>query len=200
MASKNQDLHGSAPDKSPVAVLLIDVINGFDFPEADELLRYAKPMAQRIAELKRQAGRHNVPVVYVNDNFGRWRSDFNAQVEHCLRADNPGRDIVELLRPEQNDYFVLKPKHSGFYSSTLDILLKYLGVETVVLAGIAANICVLFTANDAYMRDLHLVVPADCVASNTTAENDHALEQMKRVLKADIRPLSELSLAGLLRD
>jgi nicotinamidase-related amidase len=198
MASKNQDLHGSAPDKSPVAVLLIDVINDFDFPEADQLLRYASPMAQRIAELKRQARQHNVPVVYVNDNFGRWRSDFSAQVNHCLRPDNPGRDIVELLRPDKDDYFVLKPKHSGFYSSTLDILLRYLGVETVVLTGVAANICVLFTANDAYMRDLHLVVPADCVASNTREENDYALEQMKRVLKADIRVLSELSLAGLL--
>jgi nicotinamidase-related amidase len=156
-------------------------------------------MAERIAELKRQARRHNVPVVYVNDNFGRWRSDFNAQVEHCLRPDNLGRDIVELLRPEKDDYFVLKPKHSGFYSSTLDILLRYLGVQTVVLTGVAANICVLFTANDAYMRDLHLIVPADCVASNTREENDYALEQMKLVLKADIRPLSELSLPALLR-
>ena len=108
-----------------------------------------------------------------------------------------GRPLVELLRPEEDDYFVLKPKHSGFFSTTLDILLEYLGVKTLILTGIAANICVLFTANDAYMRDFRLVVPADCVASNTEEENRHALEQMSKVLKADIRPSTELDLRAI---
>jgi nicotinamidase-related amidase len=115
-----------------------------------------------------------------------------AQVDHCLKDGVRGPPVVELLKPEEDDYFVLKPKHSGFFSTTLDILLEYLGTQTVILTGLAANICVLFTANDAYMRDLHLVVPADCVASNTEQENAHALEQMRKVLKADIRPSSEL--------
>ena len=154
-------------------------------------------MAERIAELKRVAKEQGAPVVYVNDNFGRWRSDFKAQVEHCLRPENPGRRITQLLAPGPNDYFVLKPKHSGFFSSALDILLTHLGVETVVLSGIAANICVLFTANDAYMRDLRLIVPADCVASNTKQENDYALQQMKQLLKADVRCLDELDFASL---
>jgi nicotinamidase-related amidase len=111
-------------------------------------------MAERVAELAARARSTRVPVVYVNDNFGRWRSDFHATVEHCLRAEAAGRDVVQLLRPHESDYFVLKPKHSGFFSTALDTLLEYLGVESVILAGIAANICVLFTANDAYMRDL----------------------------------------------
>jgi nicotinamidase-related amidase len=197
MPTKNHDLHGSAPDKSSVALLLIDVINDLDFPEAEQLLPHALPMARQIAALKRRAKNEKVPVIYVNDNFGRWRSDFNAQVEHCLRDDVRGKPIVELLRPDQDDYFVLKPKHSGFFSTTLDTLLEYLGVKTVVLAGIAANICVLFTANDAYMRDFHLVVPGDCVASNTADENRYALEQMQKVLKADTRPAADLSFQGL---
>lgn len=196
---RNLDLHGSAPDQSPLAILLIDVINDFDFPEAGQLLRFAQPMAERIAELKRIARTLGAPVVYVNDNFGRWRSDFKAQVEHCLRPENPGRTIIEILAPDPNDYFVLKPKHSGFFSSALDILLTHLGVETVVLAGVAANICVLFTANDAYMRDLKVIVPADCVASNTKEENDYALQQMKQVLKADIRCLRELDVGALIQ-
>ena len=104
---------------------------------------------------------------------------------------------MEVLRPDEDDYFVLKPKHSGFFSTTLDTLLEYLGVKTVVLAGIAANICVLFTANDAYMRDFHLFVPGDCVASNTPDENKYALEQMREVLKADTRPSTELSFDDL---
>ncbi len=193
MPAKNQDLHGSAPDKCDVALLLIDVVNDLDFPEGDQLLRYALPAARRIADLKARARREGVAVVYVNDNFGRWRSDFRAQVQHCLQDGVRGRPVVELLRPEEDDYFVLKPKHSGFFSTTLDTLLEYLGVRAVV----AANICVLFTANDAYMRDFLLAVPADCVASNTKEENDHALDQMRRVLKADIRPSTELSFEAL---
>src|SRR5438309_3240218 len=191
MPAQNADLHGNAPDKSAVALLLIDVINDLEFPDGDKLLRSALRMAHQIAGLKRRASEAGLPVIYVNDNFGRWRSDFNAQVEHCLNDGVPGKPVVERLRPGEEDYFVLKPKHSGFFSTTLDILLDYLGVKTVILTGIAANICVLFTANDAYMRDFFLVVPCDCVASTTEEENRNALEQMRKVLKADIRPSTE---------
>jgi nicotinamidase-related amidase len=194
MPTRNEDLHGNAPDKSDMALLIIDVINDLEFPEAESLLRHALPMAQRIAELKKRAKQARVPVIYVNDNFGRWRSDFKAQVDHCLNDGTRGRPIVEMLRPELDDYFVLKPKHSGFFSTTLEILLAYLGTRTLILTGMAANICVLFTANDAYMRDLALVVPSDCVASNTEADNRYALHQMQAILKADIRPSGEFTL------
>jgi nicotinamidase-related amidase len=199
MPAKNADLHGNAPDKSDVALLLIDLINDMEFPEGDLLLRHALPMARRVAQVKRRAKDEGVPVIYVNDNFGRWRSDFHAQVEHCLRDGVRGQPVVELLKPDEDDYFVLKPKHSGFFSTTLDMLLEYLGTRAVILTGIAANICVLFTANDAYMRDFHLVVPADCVASNTEEENRHALDQMYKVLKADIRDSTELNFHDLAR-
>ena len=195
MPSRNRNLHGSAPDKSDLALVLIDVINDLEFPEGDQLLRFALPMARAIAALAERARQADVPVIYVNDNFGRWRSDFRAQVEHCLNDNVRGEPIARLLRPREDDYFVLKPKHSGFFSTTLDVLLRYPEAQTVILAGMAANICVLFTANDAYMRDLHLMVPADCVASNTQRENDYALEQMRAVLKADIRPSAEISFA-----
>ena len=199
MPTKNEDMHGSAPDKSDVALLLIDVINDLEFPEGDQLLRHALPMARQIAALKRRAKQERIPVVYVNDNFGRWRSDFNAQVDHCLRDSVRGQPVVELLRPDTDDYFVLKPKHSGFYSTTLHLLLQHLGATTVILTGLTGDICVLLTAHDAYMRDLQLVVPADCVASIDPAENEHALRYMARVLKADTRATSELDLPALLR-
>jgi nicotinamidase-related amidase len=197
VSSKNADLHGNTPDKAEAALLLIDVINDLEFPEGDQRLRHALPMAERLRELTRRARESGIPVVYVNDNFGRWRSDFHTQVEHCLEDGVRGCAVVGRLRPEADDYFVLKPKHSGFFSTTLDLLLEYLEVKTVILTGIAANICVLFTANDAYMRDLSLVVPCDCVAANTEDENRNALEQMQKVLKADIRPSTELNLEGL---
>jgi nicotinamidase-related amidase len=199
MESTSEDLHGSAPDKCKVALLLIDVINDLDFPEGEQLLKFAEPMAARISALARRARKVGVPVVYVNDNFGRWRSDFKAHVGHCLKDGGRGASIVRLLQPEKTDYFVLKPKHSGFFSTTLDTLLEYLDVETVILTGIAANICVLFTANDAYMRDLKLIVPSDCVASNTQELNDYALMQMETVLKADVRSEAELTTEELMR-
>jgi nicotinamidase-related amidase len=193
MPFKSEDLHGSAPDKADIALLLIDVINDLEFPEGEQLAEHALPMARSIAELKRRAKQAGVPAVYVNDNFGRWRSNFHAQVEHCLEEGIRGRSIVELLRPEKDDYFVLKPKHSGFFSTTLDILLNHFQASTLILTGMAANICVLFTANDAYMRDFLLMVPQDGVASNTEEENRYALGQMQKVLKADIRMSEEIT-------
>jgi nicotinamidase-related amidase len=193
----HHDLHGNAPDKSPVALLMIDVINDLDFPGNQGIVKHAGPMAQRIATLKQKAKAAEVPVIYINDNFGRWRSDFTAQVNHCLQEDVPGKPVAKLLKPEKDDYFVLKPKHSGFFSTTLDILLDYLQVQTLVLTGIAGNICVLFTAHDAYLRDFRLLVPRDCVVSNTKAENMHALDQMQNVLKADIRPSTEIDFESL---
>ena len=193
MPAKNVDLHGSAPDKHKFALLLIDVVNDFDFPEGDQLLKHARPMARILLRLKRRAQKAGVPVIYVNDNFGRWKSDFRRTVDYCTRHGH-GRDIVELLRPEENDYFVLKPKHSGFFSTTLETLLRYLETQTLILTGIAGNFCVLFTANDAYMRDFDLFVPSDCTVSNTKKENDSALGLMRKSLKADTRSSSEIVL------
>lgn len=194
MPTKNSDLHGSAPDKSKIALLLIDVINDLDFPEANQLLRYARPMARKLLRLKERAKKAGIPVIYVNDNFGRWQSDFRRQVEHCVRGESRGHEIVQLLRPEEDDYFVLKPKHSGFFSTTLETLLRYLGSRRLIITGIAGNFCVLFTANDAYMRDYELIIPSDCTASNSAEENREALALMRKFLKADTRPSAKLRL------
>src|SRR4051812_49599304 len=129
MSTPSPDLHGSAPDTSAVAVLLVDVINPLDFPEADDLLKTALPVADRLAELKRRARQAGVPVVYANDNFGRWRSDLSAVVERCPAGK--GRPLAERLRPDVEDYVVLKPKHSAFYATALDTLLRYLGTRVV---------------------------------------------------------------------
>lgn len=184
MPSKNRDLHGNAPDKCETALLLIDVINDLEFPEAEQMLGAAVEMAHRLLHLKKRARENGVPAIYVNDNFGRWKSDFRATIAHCLRQNVRGRKIVEILRPEEDDYFVLKPKHSGFFSTTLDTLLSYLGPKNLILTGIAGNFCVLFTANDAYMRDFDLIVPRDCTVSNSEQENEAALALMRKFLKA----------------
>jgi nicotinamidase-related amidase len=199
MPAKNEDLHGNVPDKSNVALLLIDVINDLEFDGGEELLRHALPMAERLADLKRRAREAGVPVVYVNDNFGKWQSDFKKILEHVLKDDVRGRPLAEILRPEEDDYFVLKPKHSGFFSTTLDILLDYLQAKTLILTGLTGDICVLFTAHDAYMRDFNLVIPADCVASNDPRENDYTLRKMADLMDADIRPSDEVDFEALKR-
>lgn len=199
MPARNLDLHGNVPDSSRVALVLIDVINDLEFPEGGQLLRHALPMARRLAAFKRKVQKAGIPAIYVNDNFGKWQSDFRKLIDHCLDDGVTGRPIVELLQPADDDYFVLKPKHSGFFSTTLDTLLEYLGVETLILTGVAGNSCVFFTANDAFMRDYHIIIPADCVASNTEQDNAHALEQMKKILKADTRPSSKLNLPAMVK-
>jgi nicotinamidase-related amidase len=160
MARASHDLHGSAPDKSGAALLLIDVINSFDFPEGDELLRLALPVSKNIAELKQRAKAAGIPCIYVNDNFGKWQSDFKKLVARCTGEDAKGKDFVKPLVPDDDDYFVLKPKHSGFYSTTLDLLLTTFEREEPDSSPASpGNNCVLFTANDAYMRDFQSVRP-----------------------------------------
>ena len=199
MPRGTHDLHGSAPDKSETALLLIDVINDFDFPEGHQLLRLALPVGKIIAALKKRAHDAGIPAIYVNDNFGRWQSDFKKIVDHCAAADAPGKQFVEMLLPDDDDYFVLKPKNSGFYSTTLDLLLTHLTAKNLIVTGIAGNNCVFFTANDAYMRDYKVFVPSDCVVSNTEEENAYALKQMETVLKADTTVSKELDLKELNR-
>jgi nicotinamidase-related amidase len=189
---KPRDPHGVAPDKSRCVLLLVDVINDFDFPTSRQLLRFALPAARCIAALKKRLRARGIPAIYVNDNFGRWQSDFKKQVERCVSEDCVGAPIARLLIPSENDYFVLKPKHSGFYSTSLDVLLSYLGAEKLIITGFAGDICVLFTANDAYMRDYELIVPADCIASETAAATRNACQQMKRFLHAEVRASRQL--------
>jgi nicotinamidase-related amidase len=174
------------------ALLLIDVINDLDFEGSEALVAQAEPMAVRLAALKRRATAAGMPCIYINDNFGRWRSDFRQTVAHCTSRTSPGRHVSTRLRPTPKDYFVLKPKHSGFFDTTLDTLLDALRVRRVILTGIAGNICVLFTANDAYMRDLKLFAPPDCIVSNTSEENEHALNQIATVLKGTLTPSTNI--------
>jgi nicotinamidase-related amidase len=174
-----------APDQAETALLLIDVINDLEFDGGDKLLVHALAMADALAALKRRAKAHGIPVIYANDNFGRWRSDFPTLVEHFLKTNVRGRPIVAQLQPEKDDYFVLKPKHSAFFQTNLELLLRYLGVSTLIMTGMAGDICVLFSANDAYMRDLRIIVPPDCIACEDPERCREALSLMQRVLKAE---------------
>jgi nicotinamidase-related amidase len=175
------------------ALLLIDVINDLAFDGSEPLVEQAETMAVRLAALKQRAAKAGVPAIYVNDNFGQWRSDFRRTVAHCTAKRSQGRRVSMRLRPTRDDYFVLKPKHSGFYDTTLETLLRDLTIRRVIVTGIAGNICVLFTANDAYMRGLKIFAPRDCCVSNTVGDNDAALRQIELVLKGHTMPSEVLA-------
>ena len=171
---------------SATALLLIDVINDLAFAGSEDLVAQAEQMATRLAMLKKRTTAAGIPTIYINDNFGQWRSDFRQTVTHCTSRRSPGRRVSRRLKPNARDYFVLKPKQSGFFVTTLDTLLGTLRIRRLILTGIAGNICVLFTANDAYMRDFEIFAPADCIVSNTAADNDHALRQIATIMKGNV--------------
>ena len=170
------------PKPTGAALLLIDVINTFDFQGANALIRAAERVSKDVQALAATARAAGVPVIYVNDNFGHWTSDFRATVRECLRPDRPGRAVCERLHPTAQDYFVLKPQHSGFYGTPLEMLLGHLRIHTLVLAGFATNLCVVFTANDAHMRGYHIVVPSDGCAANTRALTQATLNHVRVAL------------------
>jgi nicotinamidase-related amidase len=194
---KNEDLHGNAPDRAEAAVIVLDMINDLEFPEGEAVREAALPAAGRISALAERARAAGVPVIFANDNFGRWRSDLGDVLDHVLHDGVRGRPLAERLRPAPDDYVVLKPKHSAFFSTPLDTLLRHLGTSRLVLTGLTADMCVLFTAMDAHLRDLHLHVPEDCVASISPRRTRDALRYLRDVLGADVRPSEELDLEAL---
>jgi nicotinamidase-related amidase len=177
------------------ALLIIDLINDMDFDSGREMLPRTLEAARRVKALADEARIAGVPVVYVNDNNGAWHSERSKLVEHAGREEAPGRELVAMMAPEPDDYFVIKPMHSGFYATNLPVLLPKLGVDRIILTGVAADICVLFTAADAHMRAYQIWAPADCVAAAKPERTRWALEIMQVAMHAETRPTTEFSLS-----
>jgi nicotinamidase-related amidase len=182
---------------SSVALVLIDVINHFEFPDGDKILKNALPMAVRLARLKQRCRGAGIPAIYVNDNFGQWRSDAKNLIAHCLDSSCAGKAFVAQLKPDDEDYFVLKPMHSAFFQTPLEILLKYLGARSLILAGLATNSCIVCTAHDANMRDFSLYVPSDCSAARSRREHEQAIDHIKEMTSASVVPSTRLRVDAL---
>ncbi len=191
------DLEGNAPDCSNAVLILVDVINDLDFPNNRELVRDSPQLAKSIAQLKLRCKRLGIPVVYVNDNYGKWRSDFSAVLKHSLRENSPGRTMVQLLTPEPDDYIVLKPKHSAFYATPLETILAYIGARNVIVSGLTTNACVSLTVADLYVREFRIFVPQDCVHALNAADHQRALQLMKNSYAANTSLSSRIRLARL---
>lgn len=181
------------------ALLVIDMISDFDFPGGATLARRAQAAARAIAGLKRRLERHGVPTIYANDNYGHWRSDFREIVPRCGAADSLGAPVIDTLRPAPEDYFVLKPQHSAFYGSPLEMLLDSLDVRVLVLTGSAGDRCVLATAADAHMRGFRMLAPADCVVSESAARHRRWQAQLQDAFGTTVLTASQVTPARLRR-
>ena len=165
------------------ALLIIDMILYVQFEIGPVLAKKAATITQNILKLKQAMKEKSMPVIYVNDYYNIRQADIEKLVDHCRNDLN--QQVINHLYPQHDDYFIFKPKHSAFYGTSIDVLLSQLHIANLIITGIAGNICVLFTANDAYMRDYQLTIPEDCISSNNDQDNAYALKMMKNVLKAN---------------
>jgi len=188
----SQSVPASCPGSS-AALLLVDVIHDLEFPGGEQLFGSAKAMAERTADLKRRVRRRGIPAIYLNEEDSRFRPSFSRQLKRCLCEPVRGRPIAQLLRPEEEDFFVLRSQQPAGLMARLDAMLQSFQAGTLIFAGMAASLCLLFTANDTYLSDFRLLVPRDCVAAKTEADRENALEQISYVLDIDTRPSDELA-------
>ncbi|MHA6252952.1 cysteine hydrolase family protein [Oceanobacillus sp. CAU 1775] len=171
-------------DLDNTAIVFVDLINDFNFPGGDKLLKHTKEILPNIIKLKQYAIENNLPVIYVNDHYGLWQADFDKIIDHCTNKNS--ESIINQIKPSDNDYFLIKPQHSAFFQTPLHALLTDLDRSHLIIAGIAGDICILFTAKDAYMYQMYLTIPKNCMASEEIENNDYALYLMQSVMKANI--------------
>lgn len=191
MPPKAMPSDGLRPNPLPRSrrvLLLIDFINPLDFPGAERLAGPAVAAARATAELKERLGREQVVAIYANDNYGIWQSDFHTMVSTCLGIEGPAGEIARLLYPQANDLTILKPRHSAFYASPLELLLAEMQARELVICGLATDMCVQLTAMDAFLREFKAWVPADCTAAESPQAKATSLAYMESVLKCDTRP------------
>jgi nicotinamidase-related amidase len=176
------------------ALLIVDMISDWQFPDADKLLPAALAVAPPIAALKARCRAVGVPTIYANDNRGLWRSDLRDVVERSLAVDGDGAHITRALKPERDDYFVLKPKHSAFFLTPLELLLQHLKARRLILTGVASDQCIATTAVDGRMRDYEVIAPRDCIGTQTPERDARMLAHFDEALRVPTPASADLEL------
>lgn len=174
--------------RSPRVLLLVDFINPLDFPGSADLAPQAVAAARATARLKARLAAQGAATIYANDNYGVWQSDFHSLVSTCLGMEGPAGEIARLLYPQAADITILKPRHSAFYASPLELLLTEMEAKELVICGLATDMCVQITAGDAFLREYPCWVPSDCNAAESRKAKAASLAFMASVLKCDVRP------------
>lgn len=187
-AGKKSLIRKSLP-KSKEVLIIVDFINPFDFNEADNLLPSALLAAKSTSKLRERLRKKGVPVIYANDNYGTWHSDFKDILRSCLMLKGERGEITKILSPQKKDLVILKPQHSAFHSTPLEHLLTQIQAEKIIICGVACDICVFLTATDARMLGYEVWVPENCTAAETPERKLQALRQLKEVFKCSIKKI-----------
>jgi len=177
------------------ALIVVDMLNTYEHEDADALIGSVREVVPNIASLIDRAKSQDADVVYVNDNYGAWDIGPEDLVEHALAGAH--RELVEpIVPPDDVTAFVLKARHSIFYQTPLEYLLRQtLGVERLVLTGQVTEQCILYSALDAYIRHFEVMVPPDAVATIHPELQEAALQMMRINMKADLTPTEDLRLS-----
>ncbi len=175
------------------ALIVIDMLNTYEHKDAEVLVRSVREALPGIGTLLERARKSRAPVVYVNDNFGRWRSHHGEILETALAGHYA--DLVRPIAPDEDALFVVKARHSVFYETPLAYLLGQLDVRRVVLCGQVTEQCVLYSALDAHIRHLDVVVAVDAVAHIDASLAEAALRMMERNMSAELRSSGDVSFA-----
>lgn len=169
------------------AIIFIDIINDFNFDGSEKLLEHTNEILPYLKELIGFGKENNIPIIYVNDHYGLWQADYRKIINHCENVSS--QHIIQELKPDDDDYFLIKPQHSAFFQTPLHSLLSDLGKTNLIMAGIAGDICILFTAKDAYMYQYTMHIPKNCMASEEKEGNEYALYLMRSVMDANTDPI-----------
>jgi nicotinamidase-related amidase len=171
------------------ALVVVDVLNPYEHEDAERLVESMAAAVPPIAGLVRRArdGEHHV--IYVNDNYGQWNWSSRELLEAAMQGRHP--ELVEPLSPPDDASFVIKARHSAFYETPLEYLLRQLGVSRIMLCGQVTEQCILYSALDAYVRHLQVAVPVDGVAHIDPELADAALMMMRRNMRADVQPSAD---------
>lgn len=173
--------------RSGRVLVLVDFINPLDFPGAERLLPGALRAARATARLKQKLTEQGVPAIYANDHYGTWHAEFSDVLRACQAIPGPRGQIARLLAPAPQDLTILKPRHSAFFATPLDLLLREMQAKELVIVGLAADMCVQLTTVEAYMHGYSAWVPADCTAAETPDAKRRALKHMATVMKCTTR-------------
>lgn len=173
--------------RSERVLVLVDFINPLDFPGAERLLPGALRAARATARLKQRLAEAGVPAIYANDHYGTWHAEFSDVLRACQALPGARGQIARLLAPAPQDLTILKPRHSAFFATPLDLLLREMQASEIVLVGLATDMCVQLSTAEAYMHGYSAWVPADCTAAETPEAKRHALRHMATVMKCSVR-------------
>ncbi|KAF4408678.1 cysteine hydrolase family protein [Streptomyces lycii] len=173
------------------ALVVVDMVNTYDHEDAELLVPSVRAALPAMAGLIDRARAEGVDIIYVNDNFGRWRSHHDEILRTAL--DGPYGELVEPIRPDGTSMFVVKARHSIFYETPLEYLLTQRDTPHIVLCGQVTEQCILYSALDAHIRRLRVTVARDAVAHIHPDLAEAALRMMERNMNAEIRPAGQIT-------